>query len=288
MTHAGYYPRANVTAQWFGNTYPGVGFNRIEKLVLHTTEGTGWPAYSGGSKAPHLTCMPDAANRRLVWRQHFRLDRSSRALRHTQSTDTNNDHAIQIEMIGTCISSHVGMYWPEAPDWALQGIADFAAFLHAEWGLKLQSHVTWRSATASGDWQRLSNSTWNSYLGILGHEHVPQNTHRDPGAFPIDRLLSMIAGNEDDMPISPNDAELILNTFLNYVPPGQSEGLNLKTLWKRAYEQAAYNTRALLQLDPAALAKDIADALPALDSIPIESMTDAVAKALAKRLDPDT
>jgi len=196
MTRATTFPPANRTAQWYASKYPGAAFDVIEKLLLHTTEGSGWPAYSGGAIAPNLTALPDVANRRLIWRHHFPINMSSRALAHTRTQPTNGDHVVQVELIGTCVPGGPGLYWPGAPGWALEGVAELAGWLADEWGGHLlTSAVTWRAYNAPGDGQRLSDSTYNAYRGILGHEHAPQNDHRDPGALDVARIIQLAKGN---------------------------------------------------------------------------------------------
>lgn len=195
MTGATHFPAANHTAQWFAGKYPGTTFTSIEKLLLHTTEGSGWPAYSGGAIAPNLTAYPDQAAKALLWREHFPLNMSSRALAHTRTQPTNGDHVVQVELIGTCVPGGPGLYWPGAPDWALAGVAELVDFLVVEWGLQPVSTVSWRAYNASGDGQRLGDAAYDAYRGILGHEHAPQNDHRDPGALNVARILQIAKGS---------------------------------------------------------------------------------------------
>lgn len=207
MAKALYYPAANRTAQDFSKAYPGVIFTSLRLLCLHTTEGGGWPSYDGGAKAPTLTALPDYTNKKLLWRQHFPLNMSARALRNPSGgVNTNTTNIVQIELVGTSEKGGPGMYWPEAPDWALQDLAKFVQFLEAEWSVPIQSSVKWVAYPASyglNASQRLSGSAWMAYKGILGHEHVPENDHGDPGLFPIGRFLNF--AKEDDLALSADD-----------------------------------------------------------------------------------
>ena len=55
-----YYPGADRKTQWFGDRYSSDALKAASLvLVLHTTEGTSWPDYAGGSKAPNYTARPD-------------------------------------------------------------------------------------------------------------------------------------------------------------------------------------------------------------------------------------
>src|SRR5215471_17719630 len=38
---------------------------------------------------------------------------------------------------------------------------------------------------------RLSGSAWNAYKGILGHQHVPENDHGDPGDINIAAIMGI-------------------------------------------------------------------------------------------------
>jgi len=57
----------------------------------------------------------------------------------------------------------------------------------------------------------MSNSEFDTYTGWLGHEHVPQNDHGDPGAFPWKRLITLM---EEDMPLTVADADLVIDRLL--------------------------------------------------------------------------
>lgn len=200
MTRAIYYPKANRTAQWFSNDWASVIFSSVRAVVLHTTETSGWPGYDGGGSAPNLTAYPDPINKRLLWRHHFGLNESSRALKNLGGgVNTNTTNVVQVELIGTCDRGGPGLYWPTAPDWALAGIADFLSFMRDEWGVPLSSNVRWISypdsyGTSNG--VRLSGSSWLAYRGVLGHQHVAENDHGDPGNINIGRILEIAKGDD--------------------------------------------------------------------------------------------
>jgi hypothetical protein len=207
VADAAYYPPANRTAQWFGDTYPGTAFPAVEKVCLHTTESTGWPAYGGGASAPHLTCRADFDLRRLRWRQHFSCLVNSRALRNPPGgVQTNHDGVLQVEIVGTCDRERVvqweGRYlcsW-QMPEWVLRDLGEFLAWVHAEHGVPLVAPLRW-PAYGSGDSARMSGHTFNGFRGVLGHLHVPENTHGDPGDIDIEALLE--AAGADPAPPPP-------------------------------------------------------------------------------------
>jgi hypothetical protein len=171
-------------------------------VVLHSTEGNGWPAYAGGSVAPTLTLWAVAPGD-VRWRQHFPVNESARALMNKAGgVQTNTAGAVQVELVGTCDpTSHRNnpswMYWPEAPDWALAAVATFLAWMRAEWGLPLQSTTRpWLAYPSSygNSAARMSFGEWQSFSGVCGHQHVPENDHGDPGNLPIARILSLAVG----------------------------------------------------------------------------------------------
>jgi hypothetical protein len=202
------YPGADPRPQWFGTGGPAV---EPQVIVLHTTEGRTWPAYAGGSKAPHLTVMPVMDQARLDWRQHFSLDRSARALAHPSGTvETNNRGAIQVELIGTCSRTGPGLYWPSAPAWALRALAQFVAWAVSRFEqVELLAPAAWPAypSSAGRSVARFTDEQWLAFRGICGHLHVPSNTHGDPGNFPIQRLIDLCRG--DDMPLSKDDLDRI-------------------------------------------------------------------------------
>jgi len=197
------YPKADSKTQWFQDDYPGSSMD-ANVGVLHTTEGTDWPSYNGGSIAPNLTAKPDFKAQKLVYRQHFPVDKSSRALvNRPGGVETNTLNAFQIELVGTCDpdtharwakAGYTHLYWPEAPDWALRDLAALFAWLAKEHGIPLTSAVkflAYPSSYGSKNGQRLSGAAWLKYTGWLGHQHVPESDHGDPGGFPIGKVLSL-------------------------------------------------------------------------------------------------
>lgn len=181
--------------------------------VLHTTEGPNWPGYRGGATGPHLTVKPLIAKKDIAFRQHFPANKSARALENQPGgVETNTLGDFQIELIGTCDSRHkntwpgVGtagvdyIYWPEAPDWLLEKLAPVFVWLHTEWP-KFQikdgaprGWVMYPDSYGVKAKQRLTFAEWRDCYGIVGHQHVPENSHGDPGNFPIAKLIAFAKG----------------------------------------------------------------------------------------------
>lgn len=196
------YSRADDRAQWFQDDFPGASMDP-NVVVLHTTEGTTWPGYGGGATAPNYTALPDFKAKRLVWRAHYPDERSARALRNTAGgVETNTLNAVQVELIGTCDppthkrwgrTPHI--YWPEAPEWALRDLAAFLADMHKRHGVKLEAPRFLAYPASFGDSPvRFSFAQWRNFYGVCGHQHVPENSHGDPGALNIARVLELARG----------------------------------------------------------------------------------------------
>lgn len=179
--------------------------------VLHSTEtGLAVPSYSGGSKAPHVTGLPDMANRRITWYQHFGFDRMSRALAHPSGTvETNRLRAFQVELVGFCDrqlwekAGRPGIYWPEAPSWALDEVAAMMRRVEGELGIARSSLPAqqWATTYGTGSKARFSEKEWTDFGGWCAHGHVPGNSHWDPGKIDIDYLLGDAPGAlEDEVP----------------------------------------------------------------------------------------
>jgi hypothetical protein len=202
------YPRADTKAQWFEDNYPGAVMD-ANCGVIHTTETIGWPGYEGGATAPNLTGRPVMAEKRIAWRQHFPIDRSSRALRNTAGgVQTNTLNVAQVELVGSCDPKHkdtwkVGsrtlragvdyVYWPDAPDWALRDLGHLLAWCQSEHGIPATSPIRGRWTPYPESYgpggQRLSNDAWRGLSGWVGHQHVPENLHGDPGALNFPRAV---------------------------------------------------------------------------------------------------
>lgn len=196
------YPRASLAA-WHQSRYLGDEMN-ANTGVVHTTEGTTLPTYGDGASAPTFTLVPSLASKSVAVFQHFDVDRSARALvNKAGGVQTNTLNCVQVELVGTCdpktsakwtAEGRAHIFWPEAPDWALLEFARLVRWLSDEHGVKLASTVTWKAypgSYGSGNGVRLSGSQWLNYYGWLGHQHVPENDHGDPGDFPMAKVLSM-------------------------------------------------------------------------------------------------
>jgi hypothetical protein len=173
------------------------------KGCLHTTESSGWPEYRGWTVMPHATVMP-ARGKGVTIRQHLPFTQASFALRHTRPQPTNGDYVMQFELIGTCDPQgpRGAYYWPEADDVVLLDLfTKLIKPLDDAFLIPLRAPAFGRYPDRAG-FNRMSDVQFDTYSGWHGHQHVPQNDHGDPGAFPWDRMLAL-AGNPKPKPKPP-------------------------------------------------------------------------------------
>lgn len=175
--------------------------------LLHSTEGSSWPSYGGnGKSAPHFTVDP----RKEQTRQHLPLTEGAWALQ-AHGHPTNQQGYVQYEIIGTCDPRNGSLpSVVDLPQSAVEYLAHVLTVVGSHCDIPARSTVTWRpypESYGTGASQRLSHSTWDSYTGILGHQHAPDNDHGDPGAFPISRLLEAMGSAPAPKP-EPGDGDL--------------------------------------------------------------------------------
>ncbi|BDT87373.1 hemopexin repeat-containing protein [Nocardia cyriacigeorgica] len=150
--------------------------------VLHTTEGTnlsGALATLDAKKAwPHITIEPDT----LTIVQHYPFSRGARALTDHGSPQ-NAARCIQIEIVG---------FASQTQDWAPERLAFIREVIRQIEDLVPIPRTSGLSFLGGGDHpaNRMSVDSWRRFSGWCGHQHVPGNTHWDPGALDIDALLS--------------------------------------------------------------------------------------------------
>ena len=194
------------------------------KGLLHTTETPGLPDYQGGATAPHFTAVPDSRARTVVPWQHYDTARPARALRNESGgVQTNNDTCIQIELAGTCDPAYFSrwratypglIYWPQAPTWALDGVARLMRWIEQAHGIPRVSTtrpwLPYPRSYGSSNGQRMTPSEWDNFAGWCGHQHADENVHGDPGDINITYLLS--GTQEDD--VTPEDRQAIVDAVV--------------------------------------------------------------------------
>lgn len=231
---------------WFADNYKGSTI-KPNVGVIHTTEGTSLPWYDGGAKAPNYTATPDFGKQRLIWTQHYPDTMSSRALRNESGgVETNTLNCIQIELVGTCdpgtsekwkAAGRNHIFWADAPQWALDEVAEFVALKNRERGIRIegpeQINEAWAAYPASygkGASQRFSFAQWKNFYGWCGHQHVPENDHGDPGrlnwAYIETKAKAIVSGKPTTTPpgASPVTPKELLEMELDDVVVAASGG----------------------------------------------------------------
>lgn len=150
------------------------------RLVLHTTEGT---SVAGAIAAfrltrswPHFTIDP--ATKEIV--QHLDTAVAARALQNLSGgVETNRHSAIQVEIVGKAATG----FTVAQLEWLGQTLKP----------VLLGHKITTKSPIFAGSEAygvnsstRMSFAEWNSFNGVCGHQHVPENNHWDPGKIDID------------------------------------------------------------------------------------------------------
>lgn len=189
------YPHAKWDPMAAGPSFTDVG---EPKGCLHTTEGTTYAgaraAYVKNRSAPHFTASFERGWVD-VW-QHVDVDRGARALQNKPGgVQTNADRVIQIELVGTCNPPNRGkpgwLFVEDFPLAYLNGIGQLMRWIEKTCGVPRSSEVRFKAYPASygTNGVRLAGPAFDAYSGWLGHQHVPENSHGDPGLIDISYLL---------------------------------------------------------------------------------------------------
>ena len=201
-----WYPHADNTTQNFQNTKNRPPNDGNHLIVLHTTETqiNSWPGYNSGGTAPNLTVQPTS----LQARGHYPVDHAGMALVDPSTTAVReNREGCQIEIVATCDERRRGdshfTYVGDFSDAFYEWLAEFCAWYKANFpDFEIASSVTWKplmSGQVGGSYGlnngvRLSSSQFDNYKGILGHQHVPGNSHGDPGVIDVAKIIAMATG----------------------------------------------------------------------------------------------
>ena len=293
-------------SSWYGDNYTGTPFE-ANVGVVHTTEGTTLPSYGGGASAPNITGVPNPVNHTVKWYQHYDVDRSSRALLNKSGgVETNSLNAFQIELVGTCdprtrdkwkAEGRSFIFWPDAPDWALKEVAKLVRWLSDNHKIQIKSTVTWRpypSSYGSFASQRLTGAQWQNYYGWLGHQHVPENDHGDPGDIDFNRIIQFALGEAptggEEVALTTDDVKKILGTDgILLSPLGDNDPAGNKYWALGSYVRDTYLRVDTLESGVTALKQQVTavagkvDAL-AVGGVDLDALAVKVADELYKRM----
>jgi hypothetical protein len=185
--------------------------HRNPKGCLHTTETLGWPTYQSWTVHPHATVKP-IPGKGVEIRQHVPFDQASFSLRNLPGgVETNRDYVFQFELIGTCDRGGQpfkagAYYWPDADNAVLLDLhRKVIAPLSRAYDIPIHAPVFQAYPGSAGardapsNAVRMRGASFDDYTGWLGHQHVPENVHGDPGAFPWNRMNAMHAASQEDI-----------------------------------------------------------------------------------------
>jgi len=158
------------------------------KLVWHTTEGTGmdrmWRVLRDKNAGPHFLIDPGGGDAPVY--QCIPLNRAARALQHPPGTpETNLANCIQVEIVG---------FAKDAKDWGHVIYRDLGA-LAALIGHRFNIRRGYRPFTVPA--KKVTPAGFPRATGHLGHGHVPNNDHWDPGRMNGAALMRAIRDAEE-------------------------------------------------------------------------------------------
>lgn len=193
------------------------------KGCFHTTETAGWPGYQDWTVNPHATVMP-IRGKGVTIRQHLPFDQASFSLRNLPGgVQTNTDYVFQFELIGTCdrhgdAFKAGAYYWPEADDAVLKDLLlKLVVPLSTSYKIPLKAQPFQAYPASAGakkpagpsNTVRMSGPAFDTYTGWLGHQHVPENVHGDPGAFPWARMIALLPKPTPPKPTPPVTEDIV-------------------------------------------------------------------------------
>jgi hypothetical protein len=153
-----------------------------DKLIWHTTEGSFASAankFHTGADIPH--CLIDPA-RGLV-NQYLPFDDYSKALEHPLGTpETNRAGCRQVEIAGSAADAG------EWPTRYYEHLGALAVLIEHRTDIPRKNYHAFHKGA-----KRLTPNGFIRAKGHLGHQHVPNNTHWDPGSFRVSSLFRCMA-----------------------------------------------------------------------------------------------
>jgi hypothetical protein len=157
------------------------------KLVWHTTEGGGidamWRVLRDKNAAPHFLIDPGGGDAPVY--QCIPLNKAGRALEHPSGTPaTNTANAIQVEIVG---------FAKDAGGWGHVIYRDLGA-LAALIDHRFNIRRGYRPFTVPA--KKITERGFPMATGHMGHCHVPNNSHWDPGKMNGAALMRAIADAE--------------------------------------------------------------------------------------------
>ena len=168
-----------------GGSYNGGPF----RGVIHTTEFKDYTpstqSYYGKFDPPHFTMVLGNSDQ-VTFYQHFPITVAARALENRPGgVETNRRSAIQIEIAWKAAEID------QLPEAMVERLWDWMRWVEDQTGVDSSVYPQFYGQEASGvhSVARMTFDEWNAFNGWCGHQHVPENSHWDPGKLDIGRLL---------------------------------------------------------------------------------------------------
>jgi hypothetical protein len=163
----------------------------VDKLLLHTAESAGWPAYP--SFEPMLTFNPWLP-RGKRWRHHVPSNGSASTPANAAAYRTNRANVCQIEIVAYCDPTRkASSAWiGNISDDAYRELGEFLACINREWEVPLKIYPDCKPYPSSygiSNGIRMSAAEFDTFKGVCGHQHAPGNTHGDSGALDVQAVL---------------------------------------------------------------------------------------------------
>lgn len=230
-----------------GGSYIGAKW----KILLHTTEAKWFRPnstnYYGHSSYPHFTIEPDGT----VW-QHIPIDRAARATKNLSGgVETNRANMIQIEICWKAAEAE------QMPRELLDAVAKLSKWIMSQVYVPAKApdvgFLPYPKSYGSKAGARFSHNSWYNFNGFLGHQHVPENDHGDPGRINIDYIFGILKGQPAPKTGTATTKPPHVHFTFKY-----SDVLSVKRPLMRG-EAVKEWQRALLRWNPKALPRDGAD-----------------------------
>jgi hypothetical protein len=183
MTQLLWHPAA--TRQQLPDAGPFTGGGR--KFLVHTTEGTtlegAFETLRENNSAPHFILEVKNGQRRLT--QCIPINLAARSLQHPGGTpETNRANCIQVEVVGFAELSEAQRFghpelfvgnWEPAVYRYLHLLMQWS---HTNFDVPMQALFPF---FGQGGYRRLGGQEFVDASGVVGHCHVANNDHTDPG-----------------------------------------------------------------------------------------------------------
>lgn len=199
-------------------------------LILHTTQGSWKSALatfaSEPGKAPHVLIDPTTRSSKTYQPDFTKPSKSLKNL--PGGVETNNrGGVVQVEIVGFVDNV------PSYSDSWYQTLADMLLPICRMGNIPVKFPCSFVNP------QRLSFDAWNAVEGIIGHCHVPENDHMDPGD--ISKLIPIMLGVDEMARINDLGQAGITLDQIYINKTGKPCPLDVRQSWGKDFEEKLKN-----------------------------------------------